>query len=620
MAVGKNFVVKNGLEVDEKLLYADAETNQVGINTTLPDYDLHVLSSIGCTDLYVSRNASVSGILTANELNFTGDTISIGGSTGLAGQYLRSTGNGVEWASFPTNLRSTFTYTATEDQTTFPYAYNVGFLDVYVNGVKLKGNGVSDITEYTASNGTSVILTEGCFEGDTVELVAYNPASVAAGGNGVLGFTIQEEGTIVGNDNGVTSINFVGASVTAVGSGAGVTVYITGTTGTAFTGAASTITNAQIQNWNTAYGWGNHATQGYLTSYTETDTLQDVLDRGNTANSDVVVTGIVTASKFVGDGSGLIGIVGSGSGVVIRDSGVLVGTAGTIDFGDNLTVSAISSGVVTVTASGGGDSFWQSTSAGINTLSNVGVGTTNATSKLTVKGTTSLENLTISGVSTITGNGSDAYQYFTSTNAYLDFTSTFNIRKSGITYVSVSGNTVALSENTTINGSLWRVRTLSTGAEINGNLQLNDNSNILVGTGGTVLTTTSSGLVGIKTSNPQTPLQVENVYGVKTGIGTFNASAGIAHTADSFTISETNFKTAEYTIHVGYGTYIQSQKVLVMQNGTTAYSQEYAIMFEPSVIVSVASTVTSGQVRLHLTPETGISGLTTFTFVRQSML
>ena len=31
------------------------------------------------------------------------------------------------------------------------------------------------------------------------------------------------------------------------------------------------ITTGSIGNWNAAYGWGNHATAGYLTSYTETD-------------------------------------------------------------------------------------------------------------------------------------------------------------------------------------------------------------------------------------------------------------------------------------------------------------------------------------------------------------
>ena len=33
------------------------------------------------------------------------------------------------------------------------------------------------------------------------------------------------------------------------------------------------ITNTNISNWNTAYGWGNHATAGYLTSFAETDPL-----------------------------------------------------------------------------------------------------------------------------------------------------------------------------------------------------------------------------------------------------------------------------------------------------------------------------------------------------------
>ncbi len=33
------------------------------------------------------------------------------------------------------------------------------------------------------------------------------------------------------------------------------------------------ITNTNISNWNSAYGWGNHASVGYLTSFTETDPL-----------------------------------------------------------------------------------------------------------------------------------------------------------------------------------------------------------------------------------------------------------------------------------------------------------------------------------------------------------
>jgi hypothetical protein len=49
-------------------------------------------------------------------------------------------------------------------------------------------------------------------------------------------------------------------------------------------------------NWNTAYSWGNHASAGYLTSYSETDTLASVTGRGASTTSAITVRGI-TATK-----------------------------------------------------------------------------------------------------------------------------------------------------------------------------------------------------------------------------------------------------------------------------------------------------------------------------------
>ena len=49
-------------------------------------------------------------------------------------------------------------------------------------------------------------------------------------------------------------------------------------------------TNTDKTNWNTAFGWGDHGTAGYLTSYTETSTFQNVIDRGNTSTSPVYVS------------------------------------------------------------------------------------------------------------------------------------------------------------------------------------------------------------------------------------------------------------------------------------------------------------------------------------------
>ena len=66
-------------------------------------------------------------------------------------------------------------------------------------------------------------------------------------------------------------------------------------------------------------------------------------------NGDVNATGSVTASTFIGDGSGITGVTASGTGIAIKDSSSIVGVAGTIDFGTNLNVSPASAGIVTVT-------------------------------------------------------------------------------------------------------------------------------------------------------------------------------------------------------------------------------------------------------------------------------
>ena len=69
-------------------------------------------------------------------------------------------------------------------------------------------------------------------------------------------------------------------------------------------------------------------------------------------DTGAVLSGVITARTFIGDGGGLTGVVGSGSGVIVKDGGVLVGTAGTINFGNNVTVSGISAGIVTVSVTG----------------------------------------------------------------------------------------------------------------------------------------------------------------------------------------------------------------------------------------------------------------------------
>lgn len=79
-------------------------------------------------------------------------------------------------------------FTATSGQTTFATSgYTPSFLDVFLNGVHLQ-NG----TDYTASNGSDVVLTVGAAAADVLEVVAYTTFETANSG----GYYKGDRGTV----------------------------------------------------------------------------------------------------------------------------------------------------------------------------------------------------------------------------------------------------------------------------------------------------------------------------------------------------------------------------------------------------------------------------------------
>ena len=58
MAVNKNFVVKNGLEVNQDLFVANATDSFVGVGTSTPNNTLHVFGGIGATDVRITGFSS----------------------------------------------------------------------------------------------------------------------------------------------------------------------------------------------------------------------------------------------------------------------------------------------------------------------------------------------------------------------------------------------------------------------------------------------------------------------------------------------------------------------------------------------------------------------------------
>ena len=269
MSISKNFVIKHGLEASTNLIVADADTRKVGVGTTAPKYTLHVNGGIGATDVYVSgvgtfttlnadnayidnayinsgvitsfvstsgtitslsgtalnySGISTLGILTSNQitsqnLNVTGVStfnnivldgyVSIGGTLGFEGQVLVSTGVGVTWSKL---TKDSLLSTAAQGQDTFLFTYDIGSVEIYINGVRLAP------TEFEAINGTSIILNDPCFGGETVEILASQVIPV--GEPIEIGITVQDEGSIVGTANTITLLNFIGSGVTVTSAGA----------------------------------------------------------------------------------------------------------------------------------------------------------------------------------------------------------------------------------------------------------------------------------------------------------------------------------------------------------------------------------------------------------------
>lgn len=74
----------------------------------------------------------------------------------------------------PQATQSREVFTATSGQTTFAtVGYPVGFVDVWLNGVKLVAG-----TDFTATNGSDVVLTVGAATGDTVEVISNSTFEV----------------------------------------------------------------------------------------------------------------------------------------------------------------------------------------------------------------------------------------------------------------------------------------------------------------------------------------------------------------------------------------------------------------------------------------------------------
>ena len=165
-------------------------------------------------------------------------------------------------------------FTATADQTTFVASYALGYVDVFLNGVKLAED------QYTASNGTSIVLDEGAAVDDIIEIVAFNFTTGASGGATAFatrsGFSTSS-GISTESVRAGLATEAINAGIATFATTAGVSTQVSGYLGVGVTG-----TNLNVTGVITASG---------------------VDGIGIHSGGTLIHSGIVTALNFVGSGN-----------------------------------------------------------------------------------------------------------------------------------------------------------------------------------------------------------------------------------------------------------------------------------------------------------------------------
>ena len=232
-------------------------------------------------------------------------------------------------------------YTPGGIQTDFVFdsGYTVGYLDAYVNGVRL-----IEATDYTASDGSNVGITSYLISGDTLELVAYKAFNVGdvtdASGNFSVGNDLTVDGNAIisgvatlGAGSSVswatTAFNLSGTPNIAVNdiNAAGVITAVTGN----FTGNV-TIGGSLIYDDVTnvdSFGIGTFRTGINVGPPTGVG-----ITLGTSGTGDAIYAGVITATTFSGAFSG--NVTGNATGLSGQP---------TID----VEAITVNSGIVTVT-------------------------------------------------------------------------------------------------------------------------------------------------------------------------------------------------------------------------------------------------------------------------------
>ena len=136
------------------------------------------------------------------------------------------------------------------------------------------------------------MITEAIFGGSMYVPYGFSTYPITNFPGGGISETSTTDGITITNGGQIYISNSSGSSLwRGRQSGtAGITSEIDAPGNATFAGTV-TASGGDSSDWNTAYGWGDHSAVGYLTSYTEADTLASVTGRGSTTNENLTFNG-----------------------------------------------------------------------------------------------------------------------------------------------------------------------------------------------------------------------------------------------------------------------------------------------------------------------------------------
>ena len=361
--ITKNFVIKNGLEVNGGLFIVNTDNNKVGVGTSVLVHDFNVKGGIGVTNIVVTGIATIGQFISSfSQLGVATASVYRVGTTTV----FETDGVGL------VSLSGIQTIDATAKTT-----LNTALLSGQVNIANLTITGVATFSNQVEVSGRLDVDGQGEFDDINVSGVSTF-VGVSTYQNTLFGTRLSVSGV------STLSSAVVGSNVTISSSGINVSGVVTTTS--AIVGSAVTITSGGINLTGIATIANINSTQ--------------------VTPTNLNVTGVATAASLNVTGNSTLSSAVIGSGVTINSGGINV--TGVTTFASHVKILSIDQGgglfAGVVTAANGGQPVVYfgdgSNLSGVNAAPNLGISTEGGF----VGSGVTLLNFRGSGVSTVFTN------------------------------------------------------------------------------------------------------------------------------------------------------------------------------------------------------------------------